>query len=563
MFSHPEFRIAPFTNPIAMKTFLAGWLLLALVLAAPLAIQAQTLPSENVTVLKNFEAQLLDAERINVDPSLPAPDTARSAQVYRLPYRELNIDYPPPSIRPYGMRREKMGDSYHGIIRAGGGFPNSLYGNGSYRYLFEDKMDLGIHVNHHSASFKKLENQRFSNTDAGLDGTYYFDQGFAINAGLGYALNNVFFYGYNEDPTFSDTIMVPADDVRQRFSTIRLHGGILNGERTVADFNYGAHLDAYFLNDSYASKEKGFDLKIHGTKWFDKKHSLNVLLRTDFTFFEDTIPKKLHNFYLIPAFTFHADAFNIKAGVNIASHNDKFDYFPDVLFTLNILGSQLAAFAGAEGTLQKNTFQSLTTYNPFLISRPELRNTRIMHVFGGVKGNVSFFEYSGQVGYKGTRDLALFQLQENPLVPSHRRFEVLYDTVSIININGSLIVDLMEGLRIMGTVNQNIYTTTQQEKAWHLPALSINGAVQYTTLEDKLVLRGELYMENGVPYLNEEGKADYLNALFDVSLGAEYFFTKNIGAFVKVNNLADNQRQRWLYYPTYGINALAGVSARF
>ncbi|MCB9284392.1 MAG: hypothetical protein H6563_09990 [Lewinellaceae bacterium] len=563
MFKHHKFMIAPSINPVAMKTFFACWMVLALALLLPPAVQAQTLPSENVTVLKNFEAQLLDAERINVDPTLPAPDTVRSEQVYRLPYRELNIDYPPPSIRPYGMRREKMADSYHGIIRAGGGFPNSLYGNGSFRYLFEDKMDLGIHINHHSASYKKLENQRFSNTDAGLEGTYYFDQGFAVNAGLGYDQKNVFFYGYNLDPNFSDTIMIPADDVHQRFSTIRLHGGIFNGERTVADFNYKAHLDAYFLNDSYASKEKGFDLKIEGTKWFAEKHSLDVLLRTDFTFFEDTISKKLHNFYLIPAFTFHADAFSLKLGVNITSHNDKFDYFPDALFTLNILGSQLAAFAGAEGTLQKNTFQSLTTYNPFLVSRPDLRNTRVMHFFGGVKGNVSIFEYSGQVGYKRTRDLALFQLQENPLIPAHRRFDVLYDTVSIININGSLIVNLIEGLRIMGTVNQNIYTTTQQEKAWYLPALSINGAVQYTTLEDKLVVRGEVFLENGVPYLNQEGKADNLNALFDVSLGAEYFFTKNIGAFLKVNNLADNQRQRWLYYPTYGINALAGVSARF
>ncbi|MBK8492484.1 MAG: hypothetical protein IPL49_16745 [Saprospirales bacterium] len=546
-----------------MKTFLSSWLALVFLAMWPLASQAQTLPSENVTVLKNFEAQLLDAERIDVEPALPAPDTVRSNQVYRLPYRELNIDYPPPSIRPYGMRREKTSDSYHGIVRAGGGFPNSLYGDGAFRYLFEDKMDIGVRINHHSASFKKLENQRFSHTGVGLDGAYYFKQGFAVNAGLGYDLNNVYFYGYNEDPSFSDTIMVPADDVKQRFSTFRINGGIFNGARTVGDFNYKAHLDAYFLNDSYASKEQGFDLRFQGIKWFGEKHSLDVLLRTDFTFFEDTASQNLHNFYLVPAFTFHADGFKAKIGVNVVNHNDVFNFFPDVLLTVNILGSQLAAFAGAEGTLQKNTFQSLTTYNPFLISRPLLRNTRVMHFFGGVKGNLSIFEYSGQVGYKRTSDLALFQLQETPLIASHRRFDVLYDTVSIVNINGSLVVNLIKGLRITGTINQNIYTPTQQEKAWYLPALTFNGAVQYTMLEDKLVVRGEVYFENGVPYLNTEGKADNLNTLFDVSLGAEYFFTKNIGAFVKINNLADNQRQRWLYYPTYGINALAGVSARF
>lgn len=527
----------------------------------PLAALAQPLPSENVTVLKNFEAQLLDAERIDATPQLPAPDTVRSGQIYRLPYRDLNIDYPPPTIRPIGMRREKPGDTYHGIIRLGGGFPNSLYGDGAYRYLFEDRLDLGLQAKHHSANYKKLENQRFSDTEAGLDATYYFKQGFAVNGGLGYSVNNEYFYGYNLDTSFTDAVL--PEDVKQRFSNFRLNGGIFNGVRTVADFNYSADFDAYFLNDAYATKENGFDLKIRGTKWFAEKHSLDILLRTDFTFFNDTFPQKLHNFFLIPSFTFHGDFFNVKAGVNIVNHRDEFSFFPDALATVNIIGNHLAAFAGAEGTLQKNTFLSLTTYNPFLISRPDIRNTRIMHFYGGVKGTLSFIEYSGQVGYKKTRDLALFLIQENPVIPSHRRFDVLYDTVSIVNVNGSVIINLIEELKITGAVNYNIYTPTVQEKAWHLPALTINGGVQYTTLENKLVFRGEMYLENGVPYINENGKADNLNTLFDVSLGVEYFFTKNIGAFVMVNNLADNQRQRWQYYPTYGINALAGISARF
>lgn len=546
-----------------MKLSFPGLSLGAVFLALfPLAATGQPLPSENVTVLKNFEAQLLDAERIDAIPQLPAPDTVRSGQIYRLPYRDLDIDYPPPTIRPIGMRREKPADAYHGIVRLGGGFPNSLYGDGSYRYLFEDKLDFGLQAKHHSANFKQIDNQRFSNTEAGLDATYYFEEGFAVRGGLGYSVDNLYFYGYNQDTSFTAEEVLP-EDVKQRFSNLRVNAGIFNGLRTVADFNYSATLDAYFLKDLYATKENGFDLNIRATKWFAEKHSLDILLRTDFTFFNDTLPQKLHNFFLIPAFTFHGDFFNLKLGVKVANHNDEFSFFPDVLGTINIIGSQLAVFAGADGTLQKNTFLSLTTYNPFLVSRPELRNTRLMHFFGGVKGNLNFIEYSGQVGYKKTRDLALFLLQEDPLILSHRRFDVVYDTVSIININGSVIINLMEGLKITGAVNQNIYTPTQQEKAWHLPALTINGGIQYTMLESKLVLRGEVFLENGVPYLNENGKADNLNTLFDVSLGAEYFFAKNIGAFVLVNNLADNQRQRWQYYPTYGINALAGISARF
>lgn len=539
----------------------AIFLALSAILALPLFSAAQDLPSENVTVLKNFEAQLLDAERIDLSPELPQVDTVRTRQMFRIPARDLVIDYPPPTIRPYGMRSEKPADPYHGFLRAGGGFPNAIYGDASYRYLFEDRLNLGLRARHHSANFKKLENQRFSDTDAGLDAAYYFKEGFAVNAGLGYSLNNVSFYGYNQDEDFQGIVL--PDDVRQRFSNLRFNGGLFNGERTVGDFNYRANLDAYFLNDNFAAKEQGADLQIGGTKWFNGKHSLDVLLRTDFTFFKDTATQKLHNFFLVPAFTFHASAFKAKIGVNMANHKDEFSFFPDVLVSANILGSQLAAFAGADGTLQKNTFEELTSYNPFLVSRINLRNTRIYHFFAGVKGSMKTVEYSGQVGYKRADDLALFLLDENPLIPSHRRFNVLYDTATIFNVQGSVALNLVPRMQITGTVSQNIYTMRNEEKAWHLPIFTFNGGAQYTTLKDKLVVRGEVYLENGVPFRNAKGDAENLNALFDVSLGAEYFFSKNFGAFAKVNNLADNQRQRWQYYPTYGINALAGISARF
>ena len=70
-------------------------------------------------------------------------------------------------------------------------------------------------------------------------------------------------------------------------------------------------------------------------------------------------------------------------------------------------------------------------------------------------------------------------------------------------------------------------------------------------------------MENGLHYKLADGTSDNLNSLFDLSLGAEYLFTENIGAFFDVNNLLDNKRQRWRYYPTYGLNVMLGLTARF
>ena len=43
----------------------------------------------------------------------------------------------------------------------------------------------------------------------------------------------------------------------------------------------------------------------------------------------------------------------------------------------------------------------------------------------------------------------------------------------------------------------------------------------------------------------------------------DYRFTDHISVWMQLNNLLNNKRQRWQYYPTYGLNFLLGASARF
>ncbi|MCB0640965.1 MAG: hypothetical protein KDC44_04970 [Phaeodactylibacter sp.] len=321
--------------------------------------------------------------------------------------------------------------------------------------------------------------------------------------------------------------------------------------------------DLYRLADDYATTELGFNLELKGRKWISEVHSFDIVLETDFTNFNDTSTQNLSNFFLKPAFTFHNDFMKAKIGASVASHEDKFSIFPDVEVGVNILGASLAAFAGAEGDLQKNTFRSLTDYNPFLKSRINIENTEYLHFYGGIRGDINVLQYSIQAGYKNAKNLALFLADEELGNGFRKRFDVLYDTVTIFNVSGTATVKLFDNLQVIGTVNQNIYKPTNQDKAWHLPAFSVNGTILYTTLENNLILKGELFFENGVPYLDELGEAINLNALFDVVLGAEYYFLENVGAFIQVNNLANNKRQRWEGYPTFGTNALVGISARF
>lgn len=517
--------------------------------------QQPDLDVEEVEIIKDFEARLVDSERLNLNPELPPADTSSKRLTYNIPTQLLTLEYLPPSIRPIAMRSKKPTPGYKGYAKLGYGFPSSPYGELGYNFGDSKRYNLGVNLKHHSASFNDIENQRFAETMGKLSGNYYSDLGFAVSGYLGFTNDVVHYYGYDQEAN-----SFTKEQVQQKFNTFEIGTKIYNAQRTQGDINYSAGVDFYRTNDNYGTTENGFDLLLGATKWISEKHPIDVELGTEFTYFQDTLDQTLHNFYLKPTFTYHGDSYKVMGGINILSSDDEYSFFPLIEASVNILENKLAVFAGWKGDFEKNNLRNLSDYNPFMQTRFELRNTSYQHFYGGVRGNVRIFEYQGQIGYKQATDLALFKTDSLDVL---NRLNVVYDTVDIFNIQGTIGINAMKNLSVLMTIGQNVYSLQTEEKAWHLPALEINISATYTLLEDKLQLRGEAFIENGVPYIAAGGNAETLNSLFDISLGAEYFVTKNIGVFLNVNNLAANKRQRWFNYPTYGFNVLGGVTARF
>ena len=154
---------------IALLLFFAGMATLA-------SAQNPDLPSEQVDIIKSFDARLEATDRFQVDPELPPLDTTTRRLDYQVVTKALEVDYLPPKIRPLAMRGDDVPESYNGYLKLGGGFPASLYGNGFYNFSNKENFNLGISALHHSANNNKsVENQRFSYTKVGADYTYQDD----------------------------------------------------------------------------------------------------------------------------------------------------------------------------------------------------------------------------------------------------------------------------------------------------------------------------------------------------------------------------------------------------
>lgn len=536
--------------------------LLALLLAVPAMAQGD-LPSDQVDVVRSFEARLAEAARIPVSPVLPPPDTSIRRQQYNVVVRPLNIDYPAPIIRPKGISRDRKESTQNGLIKLGAGFPSAFYGDLSYHITGLEDFDLGFKAHRHSFNNNgNVENQRSADTKFGAEGTYYNEQGFAINMGANYTGKTRYFYGYNFPLNEGDTIpSFEQENVRQRFNIMDFHGEIFNGVRTQADFDYSAALDFYILDAINATRENSFALTLKATKWFADKDALDIKLVTDFTNFRDTTKQSLNNFSLNPTFTFLiSEQLKLKIGGNLTSNKDNFKIFPDVEVNAIVVPGVANVFLGATGGLQKNSFRALTEYNPFLKDRLRIRNSEVTKLYGGVSGAIFGLPYRAEASYKNVNRLALFTADRTLPQP---RFDVLYDTARIFSLQGTVTVPIVDHLDVSGTVTQNFFSLEREDKPWHLPSLSLNTAAIYTLEKQGIQLRADLFVENGVPYKDLEGNAQNLNALFDLSLSGEYKITDNIGAWVQLNNLANNKRQRFVHYPTIGLNVLGGVSLRF
>ncbi|MEM8909401.1 MAG: hypothetical protein AAGD05_16260, partial [Bacteroidota bacterium] len=377
-------------------------LLLLLVLTIQPAFAQPNLPSEEVEVIKDFEARLEDSEKVDVTPELPELDTTARSLTYGIRPESLPIPYRAPKLRPLAMKRDAIPPAYNGFLKLGYGFPSTPYAELAYNNSREERYDVGGHLKYHTGNRSALDNQRFKDIFGRLNGTYYWEEGYAVGGEMGYRLDEVHFYGYDHEvDTFA------REEVKQQFKVFDAKVKFFNGERTQGDINYAVGLDFYVLNDNYGSNETGTDIELSATKWFSESHPLTIVINTDFTNFEDTMTQNLNNFSAKPSFTFHGESFKIKAGFNVTSHKDVFHLFPDIEASVNVVGNQLSAYLGADGGLHKNNFRNLSDYNPFIVSRLPLRNTDYLHFYGGVRGNLKIIDYQIQAGYKRAENLAL------------------------------------------------------------------------------------------------------------------------------------------------------------
>ncbi|MDT0559234.1 TonB-dependent receptor [Ichthyenterobacterium sp. W332] len=289
------------------------------------------------------------------------------------------------------------------------------------------------------------------------------------------------------------------------------------------------------------------------------------------------------NVGLAPSYQLTQDDLTVNLGINMVYLNDteasknKFFIYPNITASYRLVNDLLIAFAGIEGGLIQNSYHDFVQTNPFvsptLIVAPtdQRYNTSL-----GIKGKLS-----NAVSYKVSghyiADEAKPLFRANSVLTGATEdyqygnsFQVVYDDVKTFSIAGELNVDVNRNFTLGLKGEYFGYNTDTQAEAWNLP--DIKGSAFIDVQIDRHWFAGasvfyvgerkDLYSELGSLTMPIDTVIT-LDSFIDANAHLGYRINDQFSAFVKGNNLFNQDAPRWQNFPVQGIQFLAGLTYQF
>ena len=446
-----------------------------------------------------------------------------------------------------------------------------------------------------SANFRHLSSQGgIKNTylknnffDTALDATYGFKtKALAWKVNLG--IQNQMYNWYGVDQLVAIPTIMDKIDPKQSYITFAFGGQLqlLESILKETDVSFTHFADGYKSTENRLVVQPKVALVI-----------LNEKLKLNFNF--DYLKGAFNNEYLgftplnygftnlgfQPNFTIIKKDLSLNVGISMIysvaneAGKNKFYMYPNITASYTVVGDFMIAFAGAEGGLNQNSYHNFVQLNNFVAPTLTILPTdKKFDIYAGLRGKLS-----NSIGYNAKASLvnedykplfknSIFKYDSvsNAGFTFGNSFEVIYDTVKTIAISGELSADFSQNVtfKVEGIFSK--YVLSNQTEPWNLPNLQINSNLDFKITEKwnagiKLFFIGErkdqfTQVSNTALYIPI---TKTLDGYFDLNARINYNHNKQLGFFIKGNNLANQSYQRFLNYPVQGIQALLGANYKF
>ncbi len=540
-------------------------ILIALSISALSSLQAQKKGTQafdttkkTVTITSAYKPALKPAAKINFSAASPAADTSRPTLLYNVPAQNLFFTYEPAALKPLALSIDtaSLWDNSN-YIKLGVGNYRTPYAQAGFSFGDGKNSIVNIHAKHISQK-GNLPFQQYSHSNADALGIFSTQNNIEWRGKLGFDNSTQYFYGTQ------DAVKYTKDSLRQSFNTLSSMVGFRNKEVNSYGITYDPTVSLNFFTDNRKGRETNFVLNAPLTKTFTENFAFNVGLTADLTNYKTyNSEKSIKNnlYYISPSITAKRENFSLNAGITPSWDNKAFSLLPNFTALIKVKDEQFVLQAGWIGYYQKNTYQTLASFNPWIAQPAALKNTKTKEVYFGFKGSAgSHFSYNAKLSVFSYKNMALF-LNDTA---DGKTFRTIYEpSMRALKIHGEISYTFQERFSLLAGASINRYAGLKlNDKAWGLLPVEINGALRWRVLKD-LQFKADAFMWDGPRYLTKAGESKRLKGAFDLSSGVEFTVMPKLNLWLQFNNILNNKYQRWNQYEVLGFNVLGGIVYSF
>jgi hypothetical protein len=539
-------------------------------------------------VVTPYKPTISDAFKIKDTPKLQDSNLVKKKAVkYNIFSIPVASTFTPAKGKAANVDKAKAVKLYDNYASLGVGSYTTILGEVYLNHELSNTENVGGYFSHHSSQGgiqDLLLDDDFSNTHLNAhysqklsDLSWKIDGGFDLMTYNWYGLPQNFF-----GQTEADLI-----DPSHTFNSFYL-GGKINFDDAI--INDGSVRFRRF-GDNQASGENrfvakaGFDIPIQG-------EAINTELYVDYiggSFdmdYNDTGEMNYGNVTvgLSPSYQLTQDDLTVNLGVSLVYLNDtefsdnKFFIYPNIDASYRLVEEILIAYGGITGQLQQNSYYDFATENPFVSPTLFIAPTdQRYHGFLGLKGRLSnSVSYNVKGNYYAEENKALFKANDARGDASKdyqygNSFAVVYDDITTFSVAGELNIDVNRNFTLGFKGEYFNYNMDNEAEAWNLPNVTGSvfmdlqisekwyagaSAVYVGERKDQQDLVAVLFPQDPNPVIT-------LDSYFDANAHLGYKINDQLSVFGKVNNILNQDYQRYLNFPVQGIQALIGATYQF
>lgn len=522
--------------------------------AAPLKRTAagDTIKGNTIEIMQSYKPEVKKVPKPEMASNLPPVDTTAPSFSYDVPQQTLSYTYSSFPLRPLALGIDSINVPFANYVKLGGGNLSTLFFDAGIGSLKGEDFETNFQLNHISQT-GDIKHQKTSLSGFSANGVQHRN-GNAWHAAIDVSHNQYYYYGYDHELlSFTD------DSIKQTYTGLRFGIDMQNEYEGFMGLDYHPYVNMSLYNDRFDGAENTFAIGLPVSYNLDTSLKLLAGVSGTFTNYKKPFLTQNNNVVQItPAISYQNGSFNLHAGAYPTFGQETY-ILPDINTRFKVKGTQFTFVAGWQAQLRQNTFEQLSTINPYMNDRYLVKQTKSDEIFGGIQGNIgTHISFTGRASWWNYNNMPLFIND----TADAKQFLIVYDKVKAISLQGSVRYQVATAFALGFSAAWYGYTPDKEEHAWHQPGLVLKTDLMVKPTPS-LSITGYLSVMDDIYAYQGAGKSKQLSAVMDLGGSAEYIFIPRLSGFIQVSNLLNTKYQRWQGYTTYGMNVYGGIRFKF